>query len=108
MTQKYIIERRTPNSLRLEAAMMMKLADAKWPAEAIAGWIAAQRRDGLLSMSAAPWLVEAQLEMWQRVGNNKLRTECRIDEARLSMQRNLTDCQIAGCLGCPICQNEIS
>lgn len=84
----YMIERRSPASLRLEVAMMNALVAAKWDPKEIAGWIAAQRRDGLLSLTTPPWLVNAQLEEWQRMTPPRIRVECKKDEAELTITQH--------------------
>ena len=69
--------------------MMRKLDRAGWNGDQIAGWIAAQRRDGILSITTPEWLVESQIEVWSGMGLQAVRVKCRLEEAALQVKRAL-------------------
>jgi hypothetical protein len=48
----------------LEEIMTMGLVAAKWPLDAVAGYLAAERLHGVLRPSAPGWLVRSSGETW--------------------------------------------
>jgi hypothetical protein len=78
-TRRNTVERRSPDSLRLEVAMMNALAIAKWRGERIAGFVAAQRRDGVLSLLTPPYVIELELQIWMNANPEHVSVQTEID-----------------------------
>lgn len=74
------IKHRDPALLQLEAIILRALVRAKWSGEQIAGFISAQRRDGILSYNTPPHQIEIEEAIWKRATPAHVRTQCQIPE----------------------------
>jgi len=82
---------RNPEQLELERLILKALVCAEWKGEAIAGFISAQRRDGILSNTIAPYRLEIELTIWRNTTPAHVRTQCRLPEALTRVAQNNED-----------------
>ena len=111
-----IIERRHPDSLKLESLILSALVRAEWTGEEIAGFIAAQRRDGILAHNTNPYVLEIEIKIWDRATPGHVRVQCRLPEAkRISMRAKYKwICEYCGAAAdydieeksCPFCKGN--
>ena len=81
------IKRRDPMSLELEAQMLKALVKAKWTGQQVAGFIAAQRRDGILSFQATRFQLRTELQYWSYMSPAMVRTRLQLPEVELAVKR---------------------
>lgn len=85
--KRQLVERRSPQSLKLEIAIMKALFAAKWSGERIAGFISAQRRDGVLRIIVAHHIVDIELMIWERANDMHVARQTRIEAALAAVRR---------------------
>ena len=84
-----LVERRSPESLTLEVTIMNALLAADWNGERIAGFIAAQRRDGILRLIVPHHIIEIEMMIWERATAMHVAKQTRIAAAVTSVRRHM-------------------
>jgi len=84
------VQRRSVASLHLEASIMNALIAAGWNGDKIAGFIAAQRRDGILQIVVPAHILEIEREIWDKATAATVHVQTRIDQMTAKVQHAQT------------------
>ena len=84
------VQRRSVASLQLELSMMNALIAAGWNGDKIAGFIAAQRRDGVLQIIVPAHVLEIEREIWDKANAATVHVQTRIDQLTAKIEHAQT------------------